>query len=77
MRLDFGEFLCLAPENSDFAIFSHFCFFNNFLLKSENKIPLILELHLKSVVYDFAFNSILPFLVKFGILPYNLVISAN
>ena len=30
-----------------------------------------------TVVYDFAFNSILPFLVNFGILSPNRVISAN
>ena len=49
MHLDFGKFLCLAPENSDIAIFSHYCFFNNFLLKSQNNVSLILELPLKSV----------------------------
>ena len=77
MHPDFGKFLCLAPKNSDFAIFSHYCFFNNFLLKSQNNVPLILELPLKLVIYNFAFDSILPFLVKFGILPPNLIISAN
>ena len=42
MPPDFGEFLHLAPENRDFAIFSNFCFLNNFLLKSQNKVQLVL-----------------------------------
>ena len=46
-------------------------------LKSQNRFSLILGRLLKSVVYDFAFNSILPYLVKFSILPLDLVISAN
>ena len=54
-----------------------FCFFNNFLLKSQNKVSLILGRPLMSVVYDSAFNSILQFLVNFGILLPNHVISAN
>lgn len=39
---DFGEFLHLAHENSDFVVFINFCFFNNFLLKNQNKVPLVL-----------------------------------
>ena len=31
---DFGKFIRLAPENCDFVIYSNFCLFNNFLLKS-------------------------------------------
>ena len=31
-------FLHLGPENYDFAVYSNFCFLNNFLLKSQNKI---------------------------------------
>ena len=73
----FGEFLRLALENRDFAVFSNFCFLNNFLLKSLNKVPLVLERPLRSVVYNFVFNLILPFLVKFGILPPNLIIITN
>ena len=65
---NFGEFVTL---------FSNFCFLNNFLLKSHNKIPLVLEGPLRLVVYNFVFNSILPFLVKFNILPPNLMISVN
>ena len=72
-----GEFLHLGLENCDFAIYSNFCFLNNFLLKSQNKILLVLGQTLKSVVYDFVFNSILPFLANFGILSPNRVISTN
>ena len=46
-------------------------------LKSQNRFSLILGRLLKSVVYNFAFNSILPYLVKFNILPLDLVISEN
>ena len=70
----FGEFLHLAPENRDFAIFSNACFLNNFLHKNQNKVLLVLERLLRLIVYNFVFNSILPFLVKFGILPPNLII---
>lgn len=73
----FGTFHRLAPEYCDFAIFCNFCFINNFLLKSHNKIPLVSRQPLSLVVYDFAFESILPFLVKFSILSLNLVISSN
>ena len=62
--LNFGEFLCLGSENSDFALFSHFCFFNNFLLKSQSKVPFVFGRPLKCVVYDFAFNSIFLFFGK-------------
>ena len=72
---DFGKFFHLAPENSDFGVFSHFCFLSNFLLKNQNKTLLVLEQPLRSMVCDFAFNSILLFLVKFDILPPNLMIS--
>ena len=37
---EIGEFLCLAPENCDFAVYSNFCFLNNFLFKSQNKARL-------------------------------------
>ena len=67
----------LALENYDFAIFNNFCFLKNFFLKSQNRVSLILGRLLKSVVYDFAFNSILSYLVKFSILPLDLVISVN
>ena len=72
-----GEFLHLGIENCNFAVYIIFCFLNNVLLKSQNKVPNILERPLKSVVYDFAFNSIFPFLVNFGILSPNHVTSAN
>ena len=72
-----GEFFRLAPENCNFAVYSIFCFLNNFLLKSQNKIPFILGQPLKSVVYDFAFNSILSLLVNLVILLPNRVINAN
>ena len=72
-----GEFLHLGPKNYNFAVYSNFCFLNNFLLKSQNKFPLILGRPLKSIVYDSAFNSILSFLVNFDILLPNHVISAN
>ena len=75
--LNFSKFLCLGFENSDFAVFSNFYFFNKFWFKSQNKVPLILERHLSSIVYNFTFNSIFSFLMKFGILPYDLVICAN
>ena len=75
--LENGEFFCLILENCDFAIYSNFCFINNLLLKIQNNVPLVLRRPLKSVVYDFAFNSILPFLVNFSILPSKLVISVN
>ena len=35
-QFNFDEFLHLTPGNSDFSVFSYFCFFNNFLLKSHN-----------------------------------------
>ena len=72
-----GEFLHLVPENCNLAVYSNFCFLNNFLLKSQNKVPLVLGGPLRSVVYDSAFNSIFPFLVNFGILSPNHVTSAN
>ena len=72
-----GEFFCLILENCDFAIYCNFCFINNLLLKIQNNVPLVLRRPLKSVVYDFAFNSILPFLVNFSILSSKLVISVN
>ena len=75
--LDFGEFLHLAAENYDFAIYNNFCFLDNFLLKSQNKVSLVLGQCLRSLVYDFAFNSIFPFLVKIDISPSNLIISVN
>ena len=71
------EFLHLGPENCNFAVYSNFCFLNNFLLKSQNKVLLVLGQPLRSVIYDSAFNSILPFLVIFGILSPNRVISVN
>ena len=74
---DFGKFLHIAIENYDFAIYSNFCFLNNFLLKSQNNVSFVLGRSLRLVVYDFAFNSNFPLLVKFGILPPNLVISTN
>ena len=77
ISLENGEFLHLGPENYNFAIYSNFCFLNNFLLKSQNKVSLVLGWPLRSVVYDFAFNSILLFFVNFGILLPNRVISAN
>jgi len=72
-----GEFLHLGLENCDFAIYNNFCFLNNSLLKSQNKTPLILERPSRSIVYDSAFNSILPFLINFIILLPNRIISAN
>ena len=75
--LNSSKFLCLGFENSDFAIFSNFYIFNKFLFKSQNKVPLILERPLRSIVHDFTFNSIFSFLIKFGILPHDLIISAN
>jgi len=77
MRRNFGEFLHLGFENNDFTLFSNFCFLNNLLLKSLNKVMFVLGRLLRSVIYDFTFNSILLFLVKFGILPLNLVINVN
>ena len=65
------EFLHLGPKSCIFAVYSNFCFFNNFLLKSQNKVPLILGRLLRLVVYESALNSILPFLVNFGILSPN------
>ena len=65
----FGKFLRLSHENNDFAIFCHFCFLNIFFVQSQIRIPFVLRQPLNSVVYDFAFNSILQFLVKYGILP--------
>ena len=75
--LENGEFLYLGPENCNFAVYNNFCFFNNFLLKSQNKVLLVLRLLLRSTVYDSAFNLIFPFLVNFGILSCNRIISAN
>ena len=66
-----------APKTAIFAVYSNFCFLNNFLLKSQNKAPLVLGWPLRSIVYDSTFNLILPFLVNFGILLPNCVISAN
>ena len=48
-----------------------------FLFQSQNKIPLILGQPLRSVVYDYTLNSNLPFLVNFGILSPNHIISVN
>ena len=70
-------FINLTPRNGEFSVFSYFCFFINFLHKSQNKALLVLGQLLKSAVYDFPFNSILPFLVIFRILPHNLIINAN
>ena len=75
--LENGEFLHLGPENCDFAIYSNIYFLNNFLLKSQNNVSLVLGSLLRSVVYDSAFNSNFPFLVTFGILSPNCVINAN
>ena len=75
--LNFSKFLCLGFENSDFAVFSNFHFFNKFLFKSHSKVPFVLERLLRSIVYNFTFNSIFSFLVKFNILPHDVVISAN
>ena len=72
--LENGEFLYLGPENYNFAVYNNFYSLNNFLLKSQNKVPLVLEWPLSSVAYDSTFNSILPFLVNFGILSPNRVI---
>ena len=72
-----GEFLHLGLENYNLVVYNNFCFFNNFLLKSQNEVLLVLERPLRSVVYDSAFNSIFPFLVNFDILSPNRVISAN
>ena len=58
---NFGEFLRLALENCDFAVYSNFYFLNNFLLRSQNKFLLVLGQPLRSVVYDFAFNLIYHF----------------
>ena len=66
-----------APKTAIFAVYSNFCFLNNFLLKSQNKVLLVLGKSLRSVIYDSAFNSIFPFLVIFGILSPNRVISVN
>ena len=44
---------------------------------SVNFASLVLGWSLTSVVYDFAFNLILSFFVKFGILSPNLLISVN
>ena len=52
-------------------------FLNNFQFKSQNKVSSILGRSLRLIVYDFEFNSILLFLVKFSILSPNLIISAN
>ena len=72
-----NEFFHLDPENCSFAVYNNFCFLNNFLLKSQNKIPLVLRRPLKSVIYDFAFNLILSFLKIFVILSTNRIISVN
>ena len=53
-----GNFLHLGPKNCYFAVYNNFCFLNNVLLKSRNKVPLVLKWPLMSVVYDSAFNSI-------------------
>ena len=52
-------------------------FLNNFQFKSQNKVSSILKRPLRLVVYDSAFNSIFPFLVNFGILLLDCVISVN
>ena len=75
--LENGELLHVGPENYDFAIYSNFCFLNNFLLKIQNKVLLVLGRSLRLVVYNFAFNSIFPFLINFDILSPNRIISAN
>ena len=72
-----GEFLHLGYKNCNFALCGNFCFFNNFLLKSQNKVTFFLGQPLKSIVYDSSFNSILPLQVNFGILSPNHIISAN
>ena len=72
-----GEFLHLGPENCDFAVYSNFCFLNNLLLKSQSKVTLPLGWPLRLVVYDSTFNSILHFLVNFGILSTYCIISVN
>ena len=75
--LESGKFLLLGLKICDFDVYSNFDFLNNFLLKSQNKVPLVLERPLRSAVYDFAFNSIFQFLLNFVILSPNHVISAN
>ena len=75
--LEIGKFLYLGSNDYDFAIYSNFCFLNNILLKSQNKVLLVLVRPLRLAVYDFAFNAILPILVNFSILPPNCIISAN
>ena len=75
--LENGEFLHLRPKNCDFSVYSNICLFNNFLLKSHNKVPLVLKRPLRSVVYDSAFNLKFPFLVNFGILLPNRIINVN
>ena len=74
---EYGEFLHFGPKNCDFAVYDHFCFLNNFLLKSQNKVLLVLGRPLKPAIYDFAFNSIFSFLVNFGILSPSHIINAN
>ena len=56
-HLENGEFPYLGPGNYDFAIYSNFCFLNNFLLKNQNEVPLVLGQSLKLVIYDFAFKA--------------------
>ena len=75
--LENDEFLHLRPKNCDFSVYSNICLFNNFLLKSHNKVPLVLKRPLRSVVYDSAFNLKFPFLVNFGILLPNRIINVN
>ena len=56
-HLENSEFPYLGPGNYDFAVYSNFCFLNNFLLKKQNEVPLVLGRSLKSVIYDSAFKA--------------------
>ena len=56
-HLENGEFPYLGPGNYDFAIYSNFCFLNNFLLKNQNEVPLVLGQPIKLVVYNSVFKA--------------------
>ena len=66
-----------APKTVFLLFIVIFVFLNNFQFKSQNKVSSILGQPLTSLVYDSVFNSILPFLVNFGILSPNCIISVN
>ena len=42
-----GKFLHLGSKDCNFSVYNNYCFLNNFLFKSQNKVPTCFEITLK------------------------------